>query len=152
MPKDGAELSLLVENMGRINFSNMVGLDTKGICQDVRFAHLVLTDWEMWTLPLDNPDSGALRFGAPGVADGIPAFHLFEFECDRLADTFLKFPGNHGLVWLNGKPVGRYWGIGPGDALYVPASLLKRGTNRVVVFETERLNAPSISFSHERKW
>lgn len=152
VPKEGAELSLLVENTGRINFSNMVGLDTKGICQDVRFAHLVLTDWEMWTLPLDNPDNGALTFGNPDAEVAVPAFHLFEFECCKTADTFLKFPGVHGLAWINGNPVGRYWNIGPGDALYVPASMLNQGLNRVVVFETDKLNGPAIRFSHERNW
>ena len=152
VPLKGAELSLLVENMGRINFSNKVGLDTKGICQDICFSHLILTGWDMWTLPLDNPDDGRLAFGAPDAAVDVPAFHLFEFACDEPRDSFLKFPGAHGLAWLNGKPCGRYWEIGPGDALYIPACLLKKGMNRLVVFETEKLKAPAVTFGATRNW
>lgn len=150
--KDGAELSLLVENMGRINFSNLTGLDTKGICQDVCFSHLILTGWEMWALPLDNPDTPKLKFGNPDAAVDVPAFHLFTFDCPAPADSFLKFPGVHGLCWINGRPVGRYWNIGPGDALYVPAPFLRKGKNRLVVFETEKLSAPYAVFSGERSW
>ena len=152
VPTNGAELGLLVENMGRINFSSLVGLDTKGICQDVCFSHLVLTDWEMWTLPLDNPDTDRLVFGAPEASVDVPAFHLFTFDCAEPKDSFLKFPGAHGLVWVNGRPCGRYWNVGPGDALYVPASYLKKGENRLVVFETEKLNAPTVEFASTRTW
>lgn len=151
IPKEGAELTLLVENTGRINFSNMTGLDTKGICQDVRFAHLILTGWEMWALPLDNPD-GKIAFAAPDQASDSPAFHLYEFECEIPSDSFLKFPGIHGLTWLNGKPLGRYWNIGPGDALYVPASMLKKGNNRLIVFETDALVSNKATFTCERNW
>lgn len=148
---DGAEVGLLVENMGRINFSGPVGLDFKGVCQDVAFAHQVLTDWEMWCLPLDNPDTPALRFGAPDSEATVPAFHLFAFGLeDEPADTFLRFPGAHGLVWLNGRPLGRYWDIGPDNTLYVPASWLRRGPNRLIAFESERLDAPSTVFVSSR--
>ena len=82
----------------------------------------------------------------------MPAFHLFEFACDETRDSFLKFPGAHGLAWLNGKPCGRYWEIGPGDALYIPACLLKKGTNRLVVFETEKLKASAVMFGATRNW
>ena len=152
VPTTGAEFAMLVENMGRINFSNRTGLDTKGICQDICFSHLILTGWDMWTLPLDNPDADKLAFGAPDASVAVPAFHLFTFDCAAPKDSFLKFPGVHGLTWLNGKPLGRYWNIGPGDALYVPASLLKTGENRLVVFETEKLSAPLVEFGSVRNW
>jgi beta-galactosidase len=148
---DGMEVGLLVENMGRINFAGPIGFDFKGVCHDVAFAHQVINDWEMWCLPLDNPDNGSLQFGAPDAESAVPAFHLFEFDLDEeLSDTFLKFPGAHGLTWLNGRPLGRYWDIGPDKTLYVPASWQRRGKNRLVVFETERLSAPQAEFCDSR--
>lgn len=90
--------------------------------------------------------------GTADAAVDVPAFHLFEFACDDPEDSFLKFPGVHGLAWVNGKPVGRYWNIGPGDALYIPASYLKNGGNRLVVFETDKLNGATTAFGGERKW
>ena len=150
--KKGAELSLLVENLGRVNYAGNLGLDVKGVCQDVCLQQVVLVDWDMWTLPLDNPDTPRLVFGAPDAETDVPAFHLFTFECDAPKDSFLRFPGRHGLVWLNGRPLGRYWDIGPGDSLYVPASFLKKGQNRLVVFETERLSAASVEFVVRRAW
>ena len=40
----------------------------------------------------------------------------------------------------------------PGDALYIPACLLKKGKNRLVVFETEKLEAPAVTFGATRNW
>lgn len=53
----------------------------------------------------------------------------------------MKFPGRKGVAWINGFNLGRYWNIGPGDALYVPAPVLRRGRNEIVIFELHDLNA-----------
>jgi len=41
-----------------------------------------------------------------------------------------------GVVWLNGKMLGRHWNIGPEDRLYIPESWLKR-KNTLVIFDEE---------------
>ena len=41
---------------------------------------------------------------------------------------------NKGFVMINGFNIGRYWSIGPQEALYVPGELLKE-KNIVTVFE-----------------
>ena len=56
----------------------------------------------------------------------------------------MRFPGVKGVVWINGFNLGRYWNIGPGETLYVPAPLLKPGRNEIVVLELHRLNAPGV--------
>ena len=145
----GVELAVLVENMGRIHFGNMVGCDTKGICQDITFSHQILTGWEMWTLPLDNPD-GRFAFGPADAALQAPAFHLVEFGVAAPADTYLKFPGTKGMTWINGHPLGRYWNIGPGDTLYVSGCYLRPGVNRLVIFETDALGADTVEFTASR--
>lgn len=60
------------------------------------------------------------------------------FEAEDIYDTFLK-PENFkkGFVTINGFNIGRYWEIGPQGTLYVPASLLKKGKNEVVIFESD---------------
>ena len=65
---------------------------------------------------------------------------------DEPADTFLRFPGVCGVAWVNGFNLGRYWNVGPGDTLYVPAPVLRRGANEVLVFETDDLARPYANF------
>ena len=147
IPAEGAELGLLVENMGRVNYGPALGFDAKGICEDVALEWLALSGWEAWSLTLDNPD-GRFAF-APFKAPLVdrPAFYLAEFEVDSPADAWLEFPGVHGAVWLNGHPIGRYWEVGPARTLYLPGCWMRKGANRLVVFETERLSGNALELS-----
>ncbi|KAI4564661.1 hypothetical protein MJT46_010459 [Ovis ammon polii x Ovis aries] len=45
---------------------------------------------------------------------------------------------NHGCVFINGRNLGRYWNIGPQEALYLPGSWLQPGANEIVLFEKEK--------------
>uniref|UniRef100_A0A8C7XRL8 Si:dkey-224e22.2 n=1 Tax=Oryzias sinensis TaxID=183150 RepID=A0A8C7XRL8_9TELE len=48
-------------------------------------------------------------------------------------DTFLKLPGwSKGVVFVNGKNLGRYWSVGPQQTLYVPGAWLSRWDNEVL--------------------
>jgi beta-galactosidase len=40
-----------------------------------------------------------------------------------------------GLVWINGKCLGRFWNIGPTQTMYVPGPWLKKGINEVIVLD-----------------
>lgn len=42
-----------------------------------------------------------------------------------------------GLVFINGKNLGRFWEVGPIVSLYLPKSYLITGNNKLTVFETE---------------
>lgn len=67
---------------------------------------------------------------------------------DAPADTFLYPEGlEKGLVYVNGFLLGRYWARGPQRALYLPAPLLKKGGNDIVVFETDGAVCPAIRCS-----
>ena len=61
----------------------------------------------------------------------------------------MKRPGTKGVVWINGFNLGRYWSAGPTETLYVPAPVLKKGINEIVIFEQEKLLSLSVSFSKE---
>ena len=142
---DGATLDLLVENLGRINYGPLVGRDPKGLPLGVGICWQMLSHFEVWNLELDNLDQ--VRYGAFGETENLPAFHRGEFEIDTPADTFLEFPGVKGVVWINGFNIGRYWNIGPGNTLYVPAPLLKPGRNEVVVLELHKLKESAVLFT-----
>ena len=40
-----------------------------------------------------------------------------------------------GAVWINGFNLGRFWDIGPQRRLYLPAPLLRKGRNELLVLE-----------------
>ncbi len=142
---EGATLELLVENMGRINYGPLCGLDRKGVCGDICFAGRILVNWDMWALPSDSvPVEKICWKPFTSVARGKPTYYLIEFDVNDQADTWLKFPGIHGGAWINGRAVGRYWNIGPGSALYIPGVWLKKGKNQLVIFETNKLTKPYV--------
>ncbi|MFC4619847.1 beta-galactosidase family protein [Camelliibacillus cellulosilyticus] len=131
IPNGGAKLSLLVENMGRVNYGPRLK-DRKGITNGVRLDYQFLYDWEIRLLPLD--DLRRLNFFKEYVEG--PAFHRATFVVDEPADTFIDMCGwTKGVVFINGFNIGRYWHIGPQQTLYVPAPLLKSGQNDIIVFE-----------------
>jgi len=71
-----------------------------------------------------------------------PHFLVGSFQVDRIGDTFLDMRGwGKGAVWVNGHALGRYWSIGPQQTLYLPGPWLRRGRNRIVVFE-ELISCP----------
>ena len=132
--ESGEPLDILVENMGRVNFGPRLVDDRKGIIGQVTLAGSVLIGWENYALPMTN--LSALRFTASKV--NAPAFFRGQFELSALGDTFLDMRGwGKGYVWVNGRNLGRYWKIGPQQCLFLPATWLNKGSNRVVVLELE---------------
>lgn len=143
IPKGGAKLSLLVENMGRINYGWKLK-DPKGITEGVRLGQQFLYDWTIYSLPLK--DLSALRFEpAPMEPDNTltgPRFHKATITLDRIADTFLQLEGwTKGAAYINGFNLGRYWEVGPQKTLYVPAPLLREGDNELILFELHGTDA-----------
>ncbi|MCX4531367.1 beta-galactosidase [Streptomyces sp. NBC_00841] len=132
VPDDGAELEVLVENMGRINYGPLLG-DRKGITGGVRLDTQFQFGWDTRPLPLS--DLTGLRF-SPQPADRHPAFHRVEVDIATPADGFIALPGwNKGMVWVNGFALGRYWSRGPQRTLYAPGPAWKAGRNEIVVLE-----------------
>ncbi|AIQ64896.1 beta-galactosidase [Paenibacillus stellifer] len=144
VPEEGAELTILVENMGRINYGPYLR-DPKGITEGVRHGFQFLFGWTIHCFPLE--DLSALQFGDVFVDESgdvsgdesvlnSPSFYRGYFEVDEAKDTFLRLDGwTKGVVFVNGFNLGRYWNIGPQRTLYVPAPLLRQGCNELIVFE-----------------
>ena len=143
----GATMDILVENMGRVNFGPRMEYQRKGIEGCVQLNGHMHYNWEMYTLPLDNLEK--LDF-TKGYEEGRPGFYRFTFEVEEAGDTFLDFAGwGKGCAFLNGFNLGRFWEIGPQKRLYIPAPLLKKGTNEIIMFETDGKTAPEISLKAE---
>ncbi|ELS58722.1 glycoside hydrolase family 35 protein [Streptomyces viridochromogenes] len=134
VPRPGATLEVLVENMGGVNYGPRIGAP-KGLLGPVTFNGTALRGWDCRPLPLD--DLGAVPFEPSDAATGVgPAFHHGTFEVDSPADAFLALPGwTKGQAWINGFHLGRYWNRGPQHTLYVPAPILRPGTNDLVLLE-----------------
>jgi beta-galactosidase len=63
------------------------------------------------------------------------------------ADTFVDTRSlGKGEVFINGHPLGRFWRIGPQRTLYLPAPWLRRGDNRIVVFDLEGKPGATVPF------
>ena len=82
-----------------------------------------------------------------------PSFYICDFNVDEPGDTFLDFKGwGKGCIFVNGFNIGRFWSVGPQRRLYIPAPLLKKGDNRIVMFETEGKTTPYVELCSEMKW
>jgi beta-galactosidase len=141
IPTGGAQLDILVENMGRVNYGPNLH-DRKGITNGVLLGQQLLFDWQIYPLPLDRLSE--LAYSTVQSNRG-PAFFRAEFSIEQPLDTYLVLPGwNKGLAWINGICLGRYWQRGPQQALYIPAPFLRSGKNELIVLELHETRAPVV--------
>jgi beta-galactosidase len=132
--KTGAQLDILVENTGRVNFGLRINGERAGITKQVTLAGKQVLGWEIYPLPMTHVDK--MRF-AKKPCEG-PCFYRGNFSLTATADTFLDTGAfTKGQLWLNGLALGRIWNIGPQRTLYAPMPFLKQGTNDVVVFDAQ---------------
>jgi beta-galactosidase len=140
-------IDILVEAMGRINYGPRL-IDRKGITDRVTLNNMTLMGWDVVPLPMDEDYLGGIRFGRR-PADRPGNFFRGRFELQNVGDTYLDMSGwKKGVVWVNGRNLGRYWEIGPQKRLFCPAPFLKRGTNEIVIFDLLLLRpAPVAGFA-----
>jgi len=146
--RKGAQLTIIVEGMGRINFGRAIK-DFKGIVGEVSITaevdRIATTwkpqQWEQKAIADDYETAVKALAKQPQAAtnDMMKAgYHRGYFTLKRLGDTFLNFERwGKGQVWVNGHAMGRIWRIGPQQTLYVPACWLKKGKNEIVVLDVE---------------
>jgi beta-galactosidase len=134
---DSGRLEILVHNLGRSNFG-FRAMERKGITEGVfvgprRLDERALFGWENFALPMNAAPTTGTWVG--------------EFDVDEPADTFLRLDGfRFGCAFLNGRNLGRYWHVGPQRTLFVPASWLVKGHNRLCVFEADAVSDPTARF------
>lgn len=141
-----ARLDILVYPMGRINFGAEMA-DRKGMSGPVSLGSKVLeTSWEIFRLPLDGKMLAGLKFAKAHSQLGIPAFWRGSFRLEKAGDTFLDLRSwGKGVVWVNGRCLGRFWNIGPTQTAYAPGCWLKQGDNEVVILDLLGPDKPVLS-------
>jgi beta-galactosidase len=145
IPSGGATLDILVENMGRINFTKALRGERKGITHAVTLGGRELTGWTVFPLPMRSLDGIPFAEREAHGAAG-PAFYRGTVNVDHPGDTFLDMRGwGKGTVWVNGHHLGRFWQIGPQQTLYLPAPWLHQGANEVVVFDLDVPRRPTLA-------
>ncbi len=131
--KKGDTLTILTENMGRANFGAKM-MRKKGIAGRCLIDKKIHFAWKVYPLPMDNLQN--LVFGENPVEKSV--FYRGTFEIDDCKDTFINTDNfTKGFVTVNGFNLGRYWETGPQKTLYLPASILKEGTNEIILFESD---------------
>jgi len=138
----GATLSILVENMGHINYGRG-WYDPKGIFGAISINGIPLGDTLQWTaslLPLHPSQVAALPFslvsGPPSPAT--PAFFKGTLTTQSPpTDTYITLCGwGKGQIYVNNFHLARHWASsGPQHTYYVPSGLLQEGDNLITVFE-----------------
>jgi beta-galactosidase len=145
--EDQNTLEIFVENMGRINYGRYLK-DYKGITESVLIEYQFQFGWEVYCLEMDNIEKVQFEQLKLDKKEG-PLFLKGSFEAKEIGDTYLRLDNlTRGAVWINGFNIGRYWTpAGPQKTLYVPAPLIRKGINDVIIFETDKMEAPEIEFA-----
>jgi len=151
----GENMSLLVENMGRINAVSLEiwdMYDYKGLLMKPP----VDGNWTAYCLPLASTALQKLKFSAfTKVIDGQPTFRRGNLEVTGTpTDTYLDTDGlTKGIIWVNGNNLGRFWHTrGPQQTMYVPAPFLRSGANEVIVLDLEGSAVEAIQSVERPRW
>lgn len=141
-----ATLQILVENMGRINYGSEIVHNTKGIISPITIAGQPISgNWEIYQLPMSEvPDftklgnNNVFKNGSSQAnrLKDCPVLYEGTFTLDETGDTFIDMEAwGKGIIFINGHNIGRYWKVGPQQTLYIPGVWLKKGENKIVIFE-----------------
>ncbi|MBQ6534358.1 MAG: beta-galactosidase [Opitutales bacterium] len=147
IPQEGGELRILVENMGRVNAGAPMSDGRKGI-EKVLIRTKRHFGWEISSIPFE--DLSALNWKPASDSDKNCRHTFFkgEFTADEVADTYINFDNfTRGYVWVNGVNLGRYDCLPPVYTTYIPKELLKKGKNKIEIFELEGAKSLSAKFS-----
>lgn len=150
-----AQLDILVEPMGRVNFGPEMK-DPKGLIAPVKLGGEVLKGWQVFNLPFDQKMLAGVKFESepsrrrgnesqtnqsetPHVVsykETNPAIWRGTFEIETPGDTFLDLRNwGKGVVWVNGHCLARFWNIGPTQTAYLPGCWLKPGKNEIIIWD-----------------
>ena len=151
VPEGTKNLTIVVENMGRINYGSDLDHTRKGILDKVLLdntteikqwtVHVLefqkgmssITDWNK--LSIDEKDANQVN----DLNNGPQLFYApFQIENEKsIEDTYLSLDSQwtKGVAFVNGFNLGRYWSIGPQRTLYIPKELLFKGFNHIQIFE-----------------
>lgn len=136
-----AVLDILVENMGRVNYSKTIH-DYKGITQRVSVregkSRQELRGFEIYPIRVEDALNPDIQFGERSEQCRQPAYHQGFFDLNKTGDVYLDMQSwSKGLVWVNGYAIGRFWEIGPQQTLFVPGCWLHQGRNEIIILDMQ---------------
>lgn len=132
-------LEVLLYTIARVNFGVEIH-DRKGMQGPITFLPTggqaeALEHWEIRAIDFDADGTLPVLAWQAGPASG-PAFWRGSFTVAETGDTFLDMSTwGQGVLWINGRCLGRYWSIGPTQTLYLPGPWLRQGRNEVIVLD-----------------
>ena len=137
VPAGTKDLMICVTHMSRYNFGAAMNNAEKGLLPPVTLDGVELKGWYAMGVGPDVEFERAGKASLGQIAPDTPCtFKRFKVAFPTCADTFLLVRGwKKGHVWVNGHPLGRFWGIGPTQTMFVPGCWLKAGENEFVVFD-----------------
>ena len=154
---NSVSIDLLIENGGRINWE-VLDDQRKGLLGPVLQDDIPIINWEVYPIEMKkdfieklfNTDLWLDTSTAESFTLKSPSFFKVTFNINaEPQDTYIDMrEWEKGVVFVNGKNLGRYWSIGPQQALFVPSPWLYKGKNSIVIFEENRF-APEVTFSSE---
>ena len=145
MPQ-GAQLTIVVEGMGRINFGRAIK-DYKGIIGNVTLTTqkedcelaFTPTRWNNSSIADDYQTAVKALTMPTNKMRGLQTkagYYRGYFNLKKVGDTFINMEAfGKGQVYVNGHALGRFWQIGPQQTLYLPGCWLKKGKNEVIVLD-----------------
>ena len=141
--KNGDQLDIYVEAMGRINFGRAIK-DFKGITEKVELSYVMntgsqvninLKNWQIYNLHDSYEAQKAMKY-VPLTHQKVPGCYRATFKLNKVGDTFINMETwGKGQVYVNGHAIGRFWNIGPQQTLYMPGCWLKKGVNEIIVLD-----------------
>lgn len=132
-------VDIFVHAMGRINFGKEVH-DRKGLIAPVKFEangeEIKTAEWEVFNIDYNDKWLSSLKFKESTTPNQKPGIWKGSFVIESIGDTYLDVSSwGKGIVWVNGKCLGRYWNIGPTQTMYIPAPWLKKGENEILILD-----------------
>ncbi|MCL2106154.1 MAG: beta-galactosidase [Oscillospiraceae bacterium] len=135
LPK-GGQIDVLTDAMGRANYGPNLH-DRKGARQ-IRIQNQLLSHFDVYSMELED-FSGLEYQDAASVDPSQPQILRGTFQAKSRGDCFIHCDGlKKGYLFVNGRNLGRYWEIGPQQALYCPGCwLFTEKENELLVLELE---------------
>ena len=131
---DGKLIGRLDRRRGEFTIHDRKGITNK-VALITESSSDELKDWQVYNLPVDYSFVKDKKY-TPGKKVEAPAYYRATFNLETPGDVFLDMQTwGKGMVWVNGKAMGRFWEIGPQQTLFMPGCWLKKGENEIIVLD-----------------
>ena len=146
---EDTKLTILVYALGRVNFGTEVhdrkGLHGPATITDETGNEQEVATWTVYPFPLSNDTPPTdLTYGPPPQTPQAGCWRG-TFMIEEPVDTFLNVRSwGMGVVWINGRCLGRFWNIGPTQTMYLPGPWLRNGENEIVILDLLGPHAPQV--------